>query len=397
MIPIAKAIKIIETVTPTLKTETVSLDNAVGRVLAQQIVADTDLPPFDRSQMDGYAVKAADTLNAPVTLPVVGEAAAGKGWNGKLRKGDAVRIMTGAAVPSGADSVQKLELTNETESRVTIHEPTENGRYIIKRGKEIKRGQVLVKVGTTVTTNMIASLAAFGYSKIRVFRQPRVAVLSTGSELVEVNKKPGPDQIRNSNSSMLRALFRDLGIDARVLPISKDNLDSLKTQIDEAAKAADIVVITGGVSVGKYDLTKPALESLGANILFDRVELKPGKPSVFATRKRNLFFGLPGNPVSVAVTFFLFVRHAVMLIQGASEPKLPGGFAVLDNKIKANKERDTYQPVTLATSANGRLIAVPLKWHGSSDFIGFARCDALAIVPKGKSYEAGDVAEILFL
>ena len=244
---------------------------------------------------------------------------------------------------------------------------------------------------------MIASLAAFGYSKIKVFRQPRVAVLSTGSELVEVNRKPGADQIRNSNSSMLRALLRDLGIDARVLPISKDDLDSLKTQIDEAAKTVDIVVVTGGVSVGKYDLTKPALESLGAKILFDRVELKPGKPAVFATRKKNLFFGLPGNPVSVAVTFFLFVRHAVMLMQGASEPKLPGGFAVLDSKIKANKERDTYQPVTLATSADGRLLAVPLKWHGSSDFIGFARCDALAIVPKGKGCEAGDVAEIVFL
>jgi molybdenum cofactor synthesis domain-containing protein len=196
---------------------------------------------------------------------------------------------------------------------------------------------------------------------------------------------------------MLRALLRDLGIEARVLPIAKDDLSSLKTQIDEAANAADIVIVTGGVSVGKYDLTKPALESLGASILFDRVELKPGKPAVFAMRKKNLFFGLPGNPVSVAVTFFLFVRHAVMRMQGASEPKLPGGFAVLENKIKANKERDTYQPVTLATSADGRLIAVPLKWHGSSDFIGFARCDALATIPKGESIEAGDVTEILFL
>lgn len=397
MLPIAKALKIIADMAAPLKTEVVKLESVIGRVLAEDIVADTDLPPFDRSQMDGYAVKAADTANAPITLKVVGEAAAGRSWRGRLKKGEAVRIMTGAAVPDGADAVQKLELTSEADSAVTLDEPTEKGRYIIKRGKEIRKGDVLLRSGTVVTANMVASLAAFGYAKVKVYRQPRVAVLPTGSELVEINKKPGPDKIRNSNSTMLRGLLHELGIEAVVLPIAKDDLSSLEAQIEEAASSADIVIITGGVSVGKYDLTKPALKGLGAEILFDKVELKPGKPTVFARRKKTLFFGLPGNPVSVAVTFFLFVRYAILLMQQSDAPKLSGGFGRLENAAKGNKSRDTYLPVTLGTSADGRLLAIPLKWHGSSDFIGFSRCDALAVITKGNSYGAGDVVEVLFL
>ena len=397
MIAIAKAQKIIEAAASGIKTETVTLDAAVGRVLAQSVSADTDLPPFDRSQMDGYAVRATDTRNVPVELRLVGESAAGRGWRGKLKKGEAVRIMTGAPVPEGADAVQMVELTSETDGVVNIIEPTEEGRYIVPQGKEVKRGETVLPSATIITTSMIASLAAFGYSKLKVAKRPRVAVLATGSELVEVGKRPKRDQIRNSNSPMLRAMLDDLGIRAEVLPIAKDDLGALRSQIDHAAKTADIVIVTGGVSVGKYDLTKLAFEEIGAEIRFDKVELKPGKPTVFARRKKTLFFGLPGNPVSVAVTFLLFVRKAILLMQGAGQTDLPGGYAVLDSAARGTKPRDTYLPATLATSRDGRLLAVPLKWHGSSDFIGFSRCDALAIIPKGKSFEAGEVVEVLFL
>ncbi|MFN6963830.1 MAG: gephyrin-like molybdotransferase Glp [Pyrinomonadaceae bacterium] len=397
MIPIAEAFKIVTRSTPALGGEKVALDRAVGRILAEDVLADSDLPPFDRSQMDGYAVRAADTRRTPVTLTIAGESAAGRGWHKRLNRGEAVRIMTGAPVPDGADAVQMIERTREAEGKVEILEPTEKGRYIVPQGKEVKKGDVVLAAGTLVTTNMIATLAAFGYSKVKVAKLPRVAVIATGSELVEVDRRPRRDQIRNSNSPMLRAMLADLGIDAAIFPLAKDDLEGLKHQIAAAAKTSDIVILTGGVSVGKYDLTKPALAELGAEMLFDKVELKPGKPTVFARRKRTLFFGLPGNPVSVAVTFSLFVRKAIRLMQKASETDLASGFATLDGPAKGTKPRDTYLPASLATSSDGRLLAIPLAWHGSSDFIGFSRCDALVIVPKGKSYEAGEVAEVLFL
>src|SRR5215204_3000555 len=198
MIAVSKAIEIIKRETGKLKTETVKLGDSVGRVLATNIVADSDMPPFDRSQMDGYAMKAKDTANAPVELKVVGESAAGRGWHKKLKAGEAIRIMTGAAVPAGADSIQKIELTNEKNDIVTIHEPTTAGKYIVKKGTEIKRREKLIRIGGRVDERLIASLAAFGYSNVKVARRPCVSILGTGSEIVPVDKKPGRDQIRNS-------------------------------------------------------------------------------------------------------------------------------------------------------------------------------------------------------
>jgi molybdenum cofactor synthesis domain-containing protein len=255
----------------------------------------------------------------------------------------------------------------------------------------------VVKKGAVITTNMVAARAAFGYAKVSVAKQPRVSVLATGTEIVDLTKKPKNDQIRNSNSPMLRAMLRETGVQANVLPIAGDDLEKLKQGIREAARSADIVVVTGGVSVGKYDLTKAALNEIGATIHFDKIELKPGKPTVFASRKNTFFFGLPGNPVSVAVTFNLFVRRAIMQMQGSTEVVLPSGFAVLEAPAKAPKERDAYLPASLATSTEGHLIALPLRWGGSSDFIGYANADALVVVPKGRTMYAGEVAPIIFL
>lgn len=402
MITIAKALRIIDGVVPRLGTEKVPLKDTVGRVLAEDIVADTDLPPFDRSQMDGYAVRVADVKNSPVSLKIVGESAAGLGWRGTLKKGEAVRIMTGAPVPLGADAVQKIELSRERATdggaeQVEIIEQVSKGKYIISKGLEVRRGDTVIRSGAAITANMLAALAAFGYHKVKVARRPRVAILATGSEIVAVNKKPRKDQIRNSNSAALGAMLEGLRIDAEILPTVGDDLAGLTSSIDAAAKRADIVIITGGVSVGKYDLTKAALGDIDAKIHFEKIELRPGKPTVFASRNKTYFFGLPGNPVSVAVTFALFVRRAVLLMQAANESALPTGYAVLETAVKASKERDSYLPATLATSSDGHLLAVPLKWSGSSDFIGFSAADALVIVPKGDSYEPGAVAEVVFL
>ncbi len=398
MIDITKAIKIIGRETGLLGTENIALSAAVGRVLRANVVADSDLPPFDRSQMDGYAVVAVDTRNAPVTLQIIGESAAGRGWHKTLKRGQAVRIMTGAPVPKGADAVQKVELANETANgQVVIQEPTEKGRFIVRQGSEIKKGMTIFKAGEIVTENMIAALASFGYARMKVSKRPRVAILGTGSEIVEIAKKPGRDQIRNSNSVMLDCLARKIGAETTVFPISKDEISDLRSQISNAAKNADILVITGGVSVGKYDLTKTVLIELGAEVFFDKVRLKPGKPAVFARLGKTLVFGLPGNPVSAAVTFHLFVRKAILQMQTASQNDLRKGFAILATEVKAARERETYLPARSETNNLGQLTAHPLKWQGSSDFIGFARADSMIVVPRSKNLAKGEVAEIVFL
>ena len=401
MISISKAINIIKSETGSLGTETIRLHQSIGRVLAEDIHADSDMPPFDRSQMDGFAVKAKDTRDAPVELRIVGESAAGHGWHRKLATREAVRIMTGAPVPTGADAIQRVELTAEKNGSVEVRESTDPGRYIVKKGAEILKGERLFGVGEVIDEKMIASLAAFGYANVSVSMQPRVSILGTGSEIVAIDKVPGRDQIRNSNSVMLKALCERAGANATVLSQIGDDLAKLKTAIAKAAdpdsEQSKILILTGGVSVGKYDLTKAALRELGAELFFEKVRLRPGKPTVFGRLNETLVFGLPGNPVSAAVTFYLFVRTAILKLQNASRVDLPSGFAVLTSTAKGAKERDTYLPATLYSDKEGRLLATPLRWHGSSDFVGFAKASALIFVPKGAAIEPGEVVKISHL
>ncbi len=397
MISVKKAFSIIDRNSSALGTENVGIAHSVGRILAENIVADTDLPPFDRSQMDGYAVIAKDTSNAPVSLKIVGESAAGHGWHNTMKRGEAVRIMTGAAVPKGADSVQKVEVTSESDGEVTVNETVAKGFSVVKKGTEIKAGKVVIKRGERVTENMIATLAAFGYAKVKVAKRPRIAIIGTGSEIVDVSKKPKRDQIRNSNSVMLEVLGRKLAGTTTVMPTVKDDITDLKFQISNSAKNSDIVILTGGVSVGKYDHTKAALAELGAEIFFEKVSLKPGKPAVFAKLGKLLIFGLPGNPVSAAVTFHLFVRHAMLKMQSASSATVRGGHAVVNSAIKAAKDRDTYLPVGLATDKQGTLIATPLRSQGSSDLVSIGRADAFAFVAAGERVEAGQPTKIVYI
>lgn len=397
MIPVTKAFKIIDRHGFALNNENISIDAAVGRCVAEDIVADSDLPPFDRSQMDGYAVIAADIDDMPATLKIVGESAAGRGWRGTLKGGEAVRIMTGAPVPSGADAVQRLEVAKEKDSFVILSEPTKPGRYIVVEGSEVKKDEVVLKKGTVLSPQNIAVPAAFGYAKIKVAKKPRLAILSTGSEIVEIGRKPKRDQIRNSNSLMLKALAESLGCEAAIIPSIGDDLNAIKSAIKTAASKSDLIITTGGVSVGKYDLTKLALTELGANIFFDRVALKPGKPTVFAKLKNTFIFGLPGNPVSAAVTFHLFVRRLILTMSGSSEVCLKDGSAVAGSAIKGTKERDTYLPAKLSTDGQARLVATPVKWLGSSDFVGFSQADVLIEIPKGTSIDEGGFVRVLFM
>jgi molybdopterin molybdotransferase len=384
MIPVSEAIRIVCEQTFKLPPETVSLQHARGRFLAQDIVADSDLPPFDRSQMDGYAVQAGDVQNVPVKLRIVGESAAGRGWHETLHVGEAIRIMTGAPVPEGADSVQQVELTREAGTdEVEILETVTVGRSIVKRGAEIKTGQTVLHAGEPINAATIAVLASFGYDKVHVGKQPRVAVLATGSELVPVDQKPGPDQIRDSNNLTIGAYAELAGALVERLPLAGDDTSLLKRQISEAAERCDVVVTSGGVSVGVYDFTKPALRELGAEFFFERVALRPGKPTVFARLPNgSLFFGLPGNPVSVSVTFNLFARTAILAMQAAKDVTLPQSWAVLSHNVKGAGERESYLPATLSTNDDGLLTAQPLRWGGSSDFVGFVSATSLIVVPR---------------
>lgn len=401
MISVAEAIQIVKKQTSTLSTERVGLAYARGRFLAEEIVADSDLPPFDRSQMDGYAVRSSDVQAVPTRLKIAGESAAGRGWHHQMKPGEAVRIMTGAPVPVGADSVQQVELTRELDggTEVEVLESVLPGRSIVRQATEIKAGETVLIAGEHIIAATMVVLASFGYARVNVGKRPRVAVLATGSELVAVDQKPGKDQIRDSNNFSIGAYAEIAGAIVERLPLAGDDMSLLKRQIGEAAERSDIVVTSGGVSVGVYDFTKLALKELGAEFFFERVALRPGKPTVFARLPNGtLVFGLPGNPVSVSVTFNLFARTAILAMQGAKQTELQEETAVLAKNVKGAVGRESYLPAQMSTSDDGQVLATPLKWGGSSDFVGFVRATSLIIVPPDTGVvEAGTSARVLCL
>lgn len=400
MISVSQAVKIVlSSVTP-LPEEKIALEDSLGRILQQDIVADTDLPPFDRAQMDGYALLAADVANTPARLRIVGESAAGAGWHREMKPGEAVRIMTGAPVPVGADAVQQVELTRELNGggEVEILERVEAGRSIVRQAAEIKRGETVLRAGEEINAQMIATLASFGYATVNVGRRPRVAVMATGSELVDVNQKPARDQIRDSNNYTIAAYAALSGATVERLPLAGDDTGELKRQIAAAVERCDVLITSGGVSMGAYDFTKAAFKELGAEIFFERVALRPGKPTVFGRVGKTLVFGLPGNPVSVAVTFNLFARAALRAMQGAAETSLPELRAVLARDVKGSVDRESFLPAVLRTDEQGTLLADPLKWGGSSDFVSFARATALINVPAGiRIIAAGSAVRVVRL
>lgn len=436
MISVQEAQQIIDREIKPLPSKKVTLGDAVGRVLAQDIAADTDFPPFDRSQMDGYAVRSEDVVKAspqtPVKLRLVGESAAGKGFDKNLEAGEAVRIMTGARIPLGADSVQKKELAREFEEErkrvdywnedptedelakkpqydlfVEIKKATKFCENYTLQGEEVEAGSKIYETGRRISAPMIAPLAAFGLSEVEVVRRPKIVIMATGSEIVEITETPQKDQIRNSNSATLGALCDEAGAICEILPNIADDLELLKTRIsevcqlgektDKRASRCDILILSGGVSVGDYDLTKPALRELGAEIFFEKVAMRPGKPTVFAKLGETFIFALPGNPVSAAVAYYLFVRQAILQMQNSGQTHLRKGTAILGGRLKGTSGRDSYLPITIAFDFKGRVIAKPIKWNGSSDFVSFAGVEALALVRAGEKTEKDSIIEIYFL
>jgi molybdenum cofactor synthesis domain-containing protein len=297
--------------------------------------------------------------------------------------------------------VQQVELTTELKDGTVVEllETVETGKSIVKRGSEITAGEIVLRAGTTINAAMMAVLAAFGYAQVEVFQKPCVAVLATGTELVPVDQKPGQDQIRDSNNYSISAYAELAGAVVERMPLTGDETSLLKTQIAAAAKRCDLIVTSGGVSMGVYDVTKAALKELDAEIFFERVALRPGKPTVFARLPNGtLVFGLPGNPVSVSVTFNLFARTALLAMQGTAEPALKRETALLARGVKGTTDRESYLPAQLTTNDDAELVAFPLKWGGSSDFVAFALTTALVIVPANvKAIEAGSLVSVLRL
>jgi molybdopterin molybdotransferase len=397
MITVDEALGIVLDRVATLGGEVVALAHAHLRILAEEVFADMDLPPFDRARMDGYALRSADAAVAPFRLKVIGEIAAGASYDGELRAGEAIKIFTGAPVPRGADAVQKVEVTEPQGDSVAIHEAVKPGQFITRRASEVREGEKVAAAGRAIGAAELAALASFGYGHVRVGRRPRVAVISTGSELIEVDRKPVGAQIRNSNCYTLAAYGQAAGAVVENLGTVEDSLPATRSALARAAETNDVVITSGGVSMGDYDLVKAALKEIGAEVYFDRVSIRPGKPTVFARRGETYFFGLPGNPVSTSVTFNVFARPAIRRLQGASDPLLPAVTATLRHAIKDASGRRSYLPARLFIR-EGRALVESLKWGGSSDLVAFMKANALIVVPEATHAIAeGEAVEVLAL
>ncbi len=398
MLDIYEAQKIVLENLPAPRVAEVSLIEALGHYLAREVRADMDIPPFDRSAMDGYALRASDLASLPALLEVVGEARAGVVPEVEVGPGQAARIMTGAALPRGADSVQIVEKTEELEGSclVRVLEAVEPGANISPRASEARAGEVVLETGRYIGAAEIAVLATFGCARLSVFARPTVALLSTGDELVEYEQAPGPGQVRNSNAPALAAQLALLGLRPDYLGIARDHLDDLRAKIERALER-DIAILTGGVSMGAYDLVEQVFAELGLRVYFEKVAIKPGKPAVFGRRGETVVFGLPGNPVSAYVTFEWFVKPAILKLMGSPGPEPARTTALLLADARQKPGRTALLPAWTEFS-NGRYQTELLPWKGSADIIGFARANSLLIFPaERESYRAGDTVEVILL
>ena len=379
--------------TPVLDAEHVSLADALGRVLAEDLFAPADLPPFPSSAVDGFAVRAADGGR---TLRIAGESAAGRPFGAALPAGSAVRILTGGVLPEGADCVVMVEDVRLENDSVSVPGPLVPGTNFHRVGDDVTAGQRILERGVQLGAAEIGVAAAVGLARVPVGRRPRVALMSTGDELVEVGQAPREGQIPDSNRWALLAALREAGADVRLLGIAPDEPEPLRELVVDALADADALVTSGGVSVGTHDLVKPLLESIG-RVLIGRVKLKPGKPFTFALLPEGrLAFGLPGFPVSSLVTFEVFVRPALRKMQGFAGVQRPMLPVVLGYDAKAAADRTEYQRVTLRRDGRG-LVAETTGSQSSSRLLSISGAHALVRVPAGESIRAGSVVDAMIL
>lgn len=361
----------------------VPLLDALFRTLADDVRTDIDGPPFDRAVMDGYAVRAADTSSAPVELTVVGHVDAGDFSNATVGRDEAVRINTGAPIPRGADAVVRVE---DTESRadgprVLIQRAVKAGTFVTTRGEYVRAGEVVLARLTRLTPAEIGVAAGAGAARVSVYRQPRVAILSTGNELVEVDRTPVGGQIRNTNQAQLAAHVTATHCEPVLLGTVADDPAELEQRI-RAGLGCDVLCITGGVSMGTADHVPGVLRRLGVEFRIEKMAIKPGRPAVFATTPTGtLVFALPGNPVSALIGFELLVRPALAALQGRVGERPRRARGVLRGQVAATADRRTFLPAAANWAAGGELEARPLRWRGSGDIFGVAGANAFIVRP----------------
>jgi len=372
-----------------LPTEQVAALESAGRILAEEITADRDYPPFARSARDGFAIRAADV---PGELRVIGEVRAGEVFRGSVSSGGAVEIMTGAPLPEGADAVVMVEHTEHVGNLVRVARSVKSGENFNARGIEARQGSVVLSAGRRLDFAEIALLAMVGRECTTVYRRPRVAILPTGDEIVEVGCSPEPFQIRNSNAWSMAVQVARAGGEPRILPIARDNYESTRGLIEQGLQH-DLLLLSGGVSAGKYDIVERVLADLGAKFFFDRVLVQPGQPLVFGTAKEKFFFGLPGNPASTMVTFEVFARAAVELLGGSHEVSLRLLQAQLSKELRQKPGLTRFLPAQV--SADGSTVT-PEPWQGSGDVNSLARANAFLVTePDRESWAAGDMIRVL--
>jgi molybdopterin molybdotransferase len=384
--------------TPVLGIERVALAHCIGRVLAEDLVATASLPVFPSSAVDGYAVRSAD---AGKPLRILGESAAGRPFDGAISAGTAARILTGGVVPDGADCVVMVEEVQVAGDVVTTPPGLRPGTNFHVPGADVRAGEKVVTAGTQLGAAELGLAAALGFPRLPLRRRPRVALLSTGDELVEVGEKPGRGQIVDSNRWALLAALREAGAEVHSLGIGPDEPDALRKLVVDALREVDVLVTSGGVSVGTHDLIKPLLESLGS-VHVGRVKLKPGKPFTFATiplegGKERLAFGLPGFPVSSLVTFEVFVRPALRKMQGFDSLHRPTLPVRLGYDARASADRTEYQRVTLHREGRD-LVAATTGSQSSSRLMSLAGAHGLVRIPPGdQGIRAGSIVDALIL
>ncbi len=384
-----------------LPTTDVAIAEALGMVLAETVVADEAIPPFANTAMDGFAVRAADTIGAtkesPVSLPVVGTIAAGSVAARPLEAGEAMRIMTGAPVPPGADAIIMVELTRPNGFDVDLLAEVPMGNHVRPAGDDIQKGTEILHPGTVIGPGHLGVLASLGRPTITVYRRPRVGVMSTGDELVEGDQPLEPGQIRDSNRVMLLALVAEAGLTPVDLGIVRDNEDAIEAGLRSGAATCDAVLTSGGVSMGDFDYVKAVLTRLG-DFSWMQVAIKPAKPLVFGLLDGVPVFGLPGNPVSSLVSFELFARAGLRRMMGRLDAERPRVTAIADEPLLRHRDGKThFTRVNVQRNDEGLWRARSSGGQGSHQLMAMATANGLAVVPNGSGIEAGDEVEVILL
>lgn len=384
MITIKEALNIIKDSTKNIGIEKVDLMSSLNRVLAEDIYSKDTLPPFNKSAMDGYAIKFEDTLNCSeeneVRLNIIGTIKAGDYYTDELRHGDALKIMTGAAVPNGANAVIQIEKVSIDNDIVTITEVVKLDTNIIKMGEEIKEGDIALTKGKLIRPTEIGFLASLGYSKVEVYKKPKVAILTTGDELLSIDSPLENGKIRNSNEYSLMALCKNLDVEYISLGIVADDKYILKEKMIFALKEADIVITSGGVSAGDFDFIEDVLNEIGADTKITSVAIKPGKPITFATIDNKLIFGLPGNPLSVITTFDTFVKPAIKNVMGHDNYSDSLIKVVAGDSFKTKNDREKYVYVNIIIE-DDKYVAYNLGSQCSNHLMTMSKANGIMIVP----------------